>query len=204
MTGVVEVGTKCSLCQWVRTKRSKPWQTCIDCRCVMCLKCHQAWRDPRCPSCNSKRWRQKEQERHTQAEHDRKTVKHLCCGCEQTYLRDDMKTVEEPRLCKTCDHTIQNWQVVEKRVTRKRMARPGLMEVNLGEHQPKQDGGCGYAYRDPGLNLKLGDIVMIPPTWLDRDVHHDYSNKVGTVVSTFSDYSKEVQTIVSLVRRAGG
>lgn len=132
----------------------------------------------------------------------KKSTPHECQGCNKTFVPDDMASTTEPKLCKTCNNIINNWKIVDARVTRKRNAKPGLVECVWGVHHPTEDGGKGYAYRDPGLDLKLGDIVMLPPTWLDREVHGKYDEAEATVVSTYSDYADQVSTIRRLVRRA--
>ena len=94
-----------------------------------------------------------------------------------------------------------NVRVFEEREKKKRNAKPGLVEVVWGVHEPKEDGGKGYAYRNPGFDLQLGDIVLLPATWLDREIRGKYHPQEGTVVSTYSDYDGEVQTIIKLVRK---
>jgi hypothetical protein len=107
-----------------------------------------------------------------------------------------------PTICKSCHKIVRNVRAFEEREKKKRNARPGLVEVVWGVHEPKEDGGNGYAYRNTGLDLQLGDIVLVPATRLDREIHGKYDPQEGTVVSTYSDYDGEVQTIIKLVRKA--
>lgn len=185
----------CCQCGKQRGKYAKPWKKCSKCGNDLCLQhnmeeCNKCWRE--------------EYDRKEQA---RKQTPVTCIGCENQFLPADLQDSyfslnSRPAICKPCYRIFQNVKTHEEAAARRRNAKPGLVEVLYGVHRPTQDGGKGYAYRDPGLNLKLGDIVTLPPTWLDRDVHGTNDTHEGTVVSTYSDYSGAVSTIVKLVRRA--
>lgn len=198
MGEITTVGVECVQCGKRRGKHAKPWRACDNCGKTVCLNCCASHRTPQCNKCWQEDWKKEWDEK----ERIRKSTPHECQGCNKTFLADDMASTSEPRLCRTCNTIVTNWRKVDARATRKRNAKPGLVEVVWGVHKPTEDGGHGYAYRDPGVNLQLGDIVMLPPTRLDREVHRKYDEAEGTVVSTYSDYDKEVQTIRRLVRRA--
>jgi hypothetical protein len=194
------VGVPCCQCKRERGKSAKPWRTCIKCSGVVCLMCcpsHNA--NPKCNKCWQEDWQREWDEK----EKIRKSTLVTCNGCEENYLPDDMKKHVTPAICLACDKIVSHYLGVEAAYKRKKNAKPGLVEVQFGIATPTEDGGKGYAYRDPGLNLKLGDIVTLPPTWLDTEINGKYETHEGTVVSTYSDYSGDrISTIRGLVRRA--
>lgn len=73
---------------------------------------------------------------------------------------------------------------------RKQMAKPGLVEVVYGIKRGEElEPYRGYAYDSGGLELKIGDVVLVPPTPFN-------SNQAATVVGLFSAYGGPVKQIV--------
>lgn len=192
---VMEKGAVCR-CGKVRGKNAKPWRACTRCEIAMCYGCAPSHRiDPIiCQDC----WRKEYDARRKVEE----TTPVDCHGCGNKYLPSDMEVLQKPTICKDCYAIVSAYSTAEAAYKRKASAKPGLVECSWGVLEPKEDGGHGYAYYDPGLNLELGDIVLLPPTWLDREVHGKSDGREATVVSTYSNYSGEVQTVSRLIRRA--
>lgn len=186
--------TVCSQCSQQRGKSAKPWRNCSKCNAVLCLICAPARRAITiCRKCWGEEWQAEEKLR--------KETPVECRGCHKTFLPEQMENPYVPTLCKSCHKIPCKARAFEAQEKRKRNARPGLVEVDFGIHEPKEDGGEGYAYRNPGLDLQLGDVVLLPATWLDR-LNGMHAPKEGTVISTYSDYHREVQSIIKLVRKA--
>jgi hypothetical protein len=89
-------------------------------------------------------------------------------------------------LCNECYriHTI------EEEERKKRDAVPGLVEV---------DGG--YAYRTRVKDLSVGDVVLVPATWLDK-IKGRHDPKEATVTSLSSCYTGETSCILGVLRKA--
>lgn len=74
------------------------------------------------------------------------------------------------------------------------------VEIMYGIHPvPEESMEDGYAYRDPGLDLKLGDLVELPPNWLSNTIG---STNIGTVISLTSKYDGIPSTVRRVVLRA--
>ena len=196
----VPIGATCCQCNRQRGKSAKPWRSCAKCKGVVCLMCCPAHKSvAKCNKCWQEDWKAEWDEK----ERVRKATPIQCQGCRKERLPETMHPHANPPICLDCHTIVTNYREVETQVKRKLNARPGLVEVVYGVHSPETDGGKGYAYRDPGLNLRLGDIVMVPASWLD-ELKGQPQPSEATVVSTYSDYSGETKTIRSLVRRANG
>jgi len=199
-----EVGVVCSssFCKKVRGKGAKPWRCCNQCGSPVCFNCrgsHIPEEEILCNACDKIAYEQKVALR--------KATPVECKGCKANVLPDETKThyflgTHGFQLCKSCIQVVENVRDFEAKESRKLKAQPGLVEVTYGICQPKEDGGTGYAYRKGNLDLQLGDIVLLPPTCLDREINGKYDNHEGTVVSTYSDYSGIASSIVGLVRKA--
>jgi len=198
--------TICSQCKRVRGKSAKPWRECSSCHKDLCLHCKPS-RTPdsevRCWDCSKRAYEEEEK--------IRKATPIECKGCKGLFLPDDMEYhywlgCHSVRLCKPCISVVQNLRDFERREGKKLKAKPGLVEVVFGVcPKPQEDGGHGYSrtfsYRKGNLDLSLGDIVLLPASWLDREIHGKHDKHEGTVVSTYSDYDGETSSIVSLVRK---
>lgn len=56
----------------------------------------------------------------------------------------------------------------------------------------------GYAYNDGGLDLRIGDVVEVPPTLV---VRHEQE---ATVISLDTDYDRPITaTVIRLIERPG-
>jgi len=104
------------------------------------------------------------------------------------------------RLCDECwgkDRT-------EKDKKRRENARPGLVEVRYGVlSEPAggwKDGGEGYAYRTSIKGLEVGDVVLVPRTWLS-ELQGGPKEQEATVVSTYSAYQGSASSIIRLVSK---
>lgn len=189
-----EVGCICSVCENKRTRSCKPWYVC-SCGKIMCGVCVKIMRrvylnvetgEAKCTECTVIEYeRQRLLEESTPIE---------CSRCKDLKLPKDFHSHRIARpICQDC----HDKEEAEKENNRKVYSVAGLVEVCYGEHpKPDKDGGSGYAYRDPGLNLQLGDVVFVPATWMDKEIRGDYSNKKATVVSTYSDYKGNVASIL--------
>lgn len=196
METITETAVKCSQCHKERGKKAKPWRSCA-CGGVLCLNCAPAYQQvPQCSPCRNREF---------EAEWNKKKNTPVeCVGCQQSFLPAEMADTSlvsitgAPRLCKRCDGIVKSVAEYEKQRKRKQNPR-GLVEVQFGIHKPAADGGTGYAYLPPrGVKLELGDIVLLPATWLD-DIQGVKGPHEGTVVSTYSDYSGDVSSILRLV-----
>lgn len=187
----IEPPVQCCACGRVRGKACKPWKVCSKCNSTLCLTCG---RTEKCGKC----WREEYEEN----QRIEAITPVECSGCHGKFLRAEMENPYVPKLCKKCGEIVRDARLAEARDAKKRNARPGLVEVSHGIHKPEQDGGSGYAYYDRGLNLEIGDIVLLPPTWLDREINGKYDPQEGTVVCTYSDYNGEAQSVIRLVRKA--
>lgn len=67
---------------------------------------------------------------------------------------------------------------------------PGLVEV---------DGS--YAYRTRVKDLAIGDVVLVPATWLDK-IKGRHDPKEATVTSLTSTYTGETSCILGILRKA--
>jgi len=181
----------CSKCGKQRNKRHKPWRICGRCGEPFCLRCING-RMELCNTCWNLDYDEKEAKR--------KQTPVECQGCHKQKLPDEMENPYVPTVCKECAEITRNLKAAKAREDKKRNARPGLVEVAYGVHQPPaEDGGSGYSYyyHEP---LNLGDIVLVPSTWLDQ-VHEQGGPKEATVVSTYSDYDGHAQSIIRVVKR---
>jgi hypothetical protein len=186
----------CGQCGKQRGKYAKPWYACSGCGVFLCLSCSPARRTVhQCIKC----WRlayeaEQKQRAETPVE---------CKSCHKKYLPAEMANPYVPTLCKGCDEIVSEAKRFEAAEKKRKNARHGLVEVISGIHQPQQDGGSGYSYHCSGLKLELGDIVLLPPSWVDTEIHGKYDPIEGTVVSTYSDYDGPVKSIIRLVKKAG-
>lgn len=190
------------VCGAVRGKYAKPWHVCSDCGKPVCLSCWRSWREPpvRCLKCENVEC----EKRHKLYEEElaRQMLEPATCPvCEQVKTFGDMRdSPYEPFTCEQCVRVYTAYGRLKEEYDRKRHARPGLVECSLSEvDPPTKDGGYGYAYRDPGFDLKLGDTVLLPATMLQLDG----GTNVGTVISTYSNYAGAVHTVLAVIRRAG-
>jgi hypothetical protein len=65
-----------------------------------------------------------------------------------------------------------------------------MVEVIYGRHNLTGQNRKGYAYHNGGLDLRIGDLVVVPPT------SFTLMEQVATVVATHSDYNGHVKTIL--------
>jgi hypothetical protein len=93
-----------------------------------------------------------------------------------------------------CDECWEK-QLSERDKKRRADARPGLIEVCYGVlSEPEvgwKDGGEGYAYRTSIKGLEVGDVVLVPRTWLS-ELRGGPKEQEATVVSTYSSYEGSV------------
>lgn len=187
-----EIGVKCHKCGAERGKRNKPWKVCSRCRHVFCLRCMNGNETATtCWECWNIEWNEKEEKR------KRTPVK--CSACQESKLPAEMAR-SSPPICKTCDETAKKVREAEKEAQEAKLRkRPGLVEVVYGRHPKPTEERGGYAYRvnEP---VGLGDIVLVPSTWLD-DVHEDRGPKEATVVATSSAYEGNISSILRVVEK---
>lgn len=184
----------CCQCGKQRGKKNKPWNRCVACDGHLCLNCSPANRTRHiCSKC----W-QSEYEAELKLKAETPVE---CVGCHKKFLPEQMENPHVPTVCKDCNRIVSEVRDAENKANKKKNARPGLVEVVYGEFQPSQDGGRGYAYHNAGLDLELGDVVLVPASWVDKEIHGKYDPNVATVVSTYSDYNGAVQSIVGLVKK---
>lgn len=194
----------CYMCKTRRGRKAKVWPPCEMCGKTVCLRCVTTRNHPRhCAKCSREYWDARMEivnQKHEAAEQKRKEDHEnylqqpaVCVKCEVACTVKDlarhltMIPGNYRGMCGPCLHKEQ----AEAQVARRKMAKPGLVEVCYGRHpKPIEDGGSGYAFHHAGLKLGLGDIVDLP------------GGQVGTVVSTYSDYAKPVISIKGLVERA--
>ena len=132
-------------------------------------------------------------------EKERMNTPVVCVGCHKEKLPAEMKDQFAPTICKECDEIARNVRVAEDHAKRIRNAKPGLVEVVYGVVEtPKEDGGSGYAYRFH-QKLKLGDVVLVPASWLD-EMNGIHGPQEATVISTYSAYDDPVKNIIRVVR----
>lgn len=75
------------------------------------------------------------------------------------------------------------------------------VEVIYGEHD-LSEAGRGYAYDDRGLGAQVGDIVLVPTTWLNELRGSGMNGQVATVCALGSDYDGHASSILRIVERA--
>ena len=118
-----------------------------------------------------------------------------CRVCGEMKLPRYMNCKFYPTMCKKCETKMRKAKENQKRLN----ATKGFVVVVYGKHpKPKTDGNDGYTYSyDQPLNL--GDIVRVPNTWLRQSMGDNSSFQLATVVSTYSTYNGEVNSIIDVV-----
>lgn len=81
------------------------------------------------------------------------------------------------------------------RKTRIPAPTPDIVQVKYGTHAIPSQQERGYTYRNVGLRIRIGSLVVVPPP-RNRKTH----NIVGTVVAIGSDYPGLIQPLVRLRR----
>lgn len=89
-----------------------------------------------------------------------------------------------PGLCNNCYKSLQKAADKKKR----KNAKPGLIEVN------------NYSYHSTIKGIKVGDVVLLPPTWVD-ELNGRYGPQEGTVTCLYSDYEGPTKSILGLVHK---
>lgn len=211
-TEVTLVGEQATCCQCgkQRTKNCKPWQFCTKCGGVVCLKCaplastlaNPSKNHPLCNKCWRKQWEEeRERQNQTPVECDGCHAQLVIGDSANPYVKSHNPT--EPYICKKCHEILTQAKAITNEIERakkreRRKLNPrGLVEVIYD--RPEKLPECGYAYDPAGLSLQIGDVVLVPKTFLD-----EHGPREATVVSLASDYDGEVRNIIRLVRRVNG
>jgi hypothetical protein len=86
-------------------------------------------------------------------------------------------------LCDECHKARRDAEDAKKKAN----ARPGLVEVGR------------YAYMSNIKGLEVGDVVLLPVSWLDE--LKGQGPQEGTITCLYSDYDGPVKSIIRLVRK---
>ncbi len=177
----------CTQCGRQRGKKNKPWNNCSKCDRLLCLTCCPSSRAlisaPKCSKC----WG----EDYDEKENTRQATPVECQTCHGSFLPADMENSYVPTVCKLCAESSAKLHREERLKEKRQNAVVGLVEV---EYSPNSG---AYAYDANGLRLEIGDVVLVPATWVDAE----RTPREATVVSLLSDYTGVAQRIISLVHR---